>query len=271
MESLSSMPQHVKFGRPPVVEVVCGTCFETSTPLLVPHIGRFWSTLKDRFPRIAEAAPISASEDGQSGLVRVELMDVPALPRTWFISEDGRDVIQLQRDWFLFNWKRSEEGDEYDYPSYPIVIEEFEAQFAGFVDFLHSENIGDLRLKKFELTYVNHIDNSNGLRDIGEGNLFVDHVHASYERFLPNQENWQWRDSYVLPNNFGRLSISAQTGLRKPTGERVVRLDLQARGIPPDTAGEHRRAWFDVAHEWITRGFADITSSALHKIWERTL
>ena len=29
-------------------------------------------------------------------------------------------------------------------------------------------------------------------------------------------------------------------------------------------------SWFDLAHEWITQGFADVTSPTMHTDWGRT-
>ena len=29
--------------------------------------------------------------------------------------------------------------------------------------------------------------------------------------------------------------------------------------------------WFDTAHEWIVRGFTDLTTDEAHKLWGRTV
>jgi uncharacterized protein (TIGR04255 family) len=49
----------VKFDRPPVAEVACGILFGTTVPLRAAHIGLYWQRIRDEFPRIEEAPPLS--------------------------------------------------------------------------------------------------------------------------------------------------------------------------------------------------------------------
>jgi uncharacterized protein (TIGR04255 family) len=253
------MPQFVNFHKPPVVEVVCGVRFDAHGKLKVAHVGAFWAMLKETFPIAEEAPPIVRGEvETQAELA----------PRTWLITSDGSALIQLQRNWFLLNWKKSN-GNQ-PYPSYEVVKREFDKRFDEFLRFLTDEDI-NLSYKQFELTYVNHISNANGLAKVGEWGLLVDHVFSEKDRFLPPPAEINWKTSYPLPKDYGRLNVSAQTGLVKSTGERLVRLDLQATGLPNDAPEEHMHDWFETAHEWITRGFADITAPELHEVWERKL
>ncbi len=190
--------------------------------------------------------------------------------RTWLITEDGRHLIQIQNDRFLYNWKRA--ADEDSYPSYDFVIAEFEKHLAAFHAFLESEKIGKLEYRQFELTYVNIIAPETGLSLVGEGGLLVDYIRdKSRERFLPEPEMFKWNASYPMPNEYGRLHVTANPAYRRTDQSRVVRLELTSRGIPSsgDTS-DNMRAWFDVAHEMITKGFADLTSPLVQKeTWGR--
>jgi uncharacterized protein (TIGR04255 family) len=253
------MRQHVKFDRPPVVEVVCGVRFNTGGRIKLAHLGAFWATLKDAYPVAEEAAPIMrAPIDNEPDLV----------PRTWLITADGSELLQLQKDWFLLNWKKAD--DSHPYPSYSLVKSAFDKRFGEFSDFLASEGI-DINYRELELTYVNHISNANGLGEVEQGELFVDHLYSSNDRFLPTPVQINWKTSYVLPKGYGRLNVTAQTGMIKSTGERLIRLDLQALGLPGKASRDQMEDWFEVAHEWITRGFVDITAPKLHELWGRTL
>jgi uncharacterized protein (TIGR04255 family) len=266
------MMARVKFENPPVVEVVCGVLFSTPISLKAAQVGLFWQEVRQAFPRLEEAPPISSIiENFQDEQIQeIQFGSLPPLRRTWLLSADGRNVIQIQEDRFLFNWKRAADDDTY--PSYDRVIEDFDRYLAKFVKFLVAEGIGQPTYRQFELTYVNHIGSSNGLTKVGEGGVLVDHFRdASRSRFLPQPEGFNWTTAYLLPDNAGRLRLVAQTVLRKPGGERIVRLDLIARGIPAKPSKPGRRPWFDMAHDWITRGFADATSPILHKeVWRRT-
>ena len=269
------MPQlaPVKFAKPPVVEVVCGVLFGTPQPLKTVHIGLFAQSLRGEFPVVEEKDPLGPVIEplpGHEQFTQLEFLTLPPLRRTWLISPDRRNLIQLQQDRFLFNWKKSEADDTY--PSYQLVIERFNSYLRRFADFLVVEGIGCPTYRQYELTYVNHIQTSNGL-DAGLGNILVDHIRTERkDRFLPEPEAFNWATSYPLPNDSGRLHVIAQTALRLDGGARtpILRLDMTARGMPSNTDDDARTAWFDVAHDWITHGFVDCTSAALQeKYWER--
>jgi uncharacterized protein (TIGR04255 family) len=108
----------VKFDRPPVVEVACGVLFATAKPLRGAQLGLYWQRIRETFPRIEEAPPLAPVIEAQgSGPSAVELGylfgPLPPLRRTWFISQDGRNLVQVQEDRFVFNWKKAAEDDEY--------------------------------------------------------------------------------------------------------------------------------------------------------------
>jgi uncharacterized protein (TIGR04255 family) len=46
------------FGKPPVIEVVCGVQFEPVEGLLAPHLGSFWDQIRSEFPRCREVPPL---------------------------------------------------------------------------------------------------------------------------------------------------------------------------------------------------------------------
>lgn len=260
----------VKFDSPPVVEVACGVLFASPGPIETVHIGAFWDRVRAQFPSASDAPPLAPLVEQEGNAIpEYEWSDLPPLRRTWLMSENGCNLIQVQQDRFLFNWKRTLEQDIY--PSYEKVIGDFEAYFETFMTFLDDVGVSRPVCRQFDLTYVNFIDRSNGLSRVGVGNIFVDHVrNAMPDRFLPEPERFSWSTSYSLPECAGRLHVVAQSAVNGSTSEKIVRLDMIARGIPATPSDGSMRRWFDTAHEWITHGFADATSSVLQaEIWKR--
>jgi hypothetical protein len=49
----------------------------------------------------------------------------------------------------------------------------------------------------------------------------------------------------------------------------ALALNLTARGAPSGGSSEQIAAWFDLAHEWIVRAFAELTAPAGHEAWGR--
>lgn len=256
----------VKFDDPPVVEVVCGVQFSLPKPLKAAHIGGYWDTIRSEFPNTEDVAPLQPFIDGEEGIQSIEFTSIPPLRRSWFVEPSGRHLVQLQEDRFLFNWKRVSDADEY--PSYDKVIARFNERLDGFAEFLKSMNLGEPRFTMFEMTYVNIIRVENGLDVERPWRVLSDHLcRESAHRFLPQPEAFNWNTAYSLPNSSGKLHVIAQTSRSTKTGEKVLRLELAARG----RANQNRQAWFDTAHEWITQGFADVTAADIQRNnWKRS-
>ena len=200
-----------------------------------------------------------------SPFLEAEFLLVPPLPRTWFRTADGHGLVQLQRDRFVYNWKRESPQDG-DYPSYDSVIVGFERLWAEFGRFVAREQLGELVARQFELVYVNVVPRSS----IPEGDpVLVDHAPKPSNRFLPNPESFVWRTSYPLPEDRGRLHVVASTARATPSGDPILKLDLTARGIG-NAAADEMRYWFDMAHQWIVSGFADVTTESMQRnVWGR--
>lgn len=263
----------VKFDNPPVVEVACGVLFRTLESFKTAHVGLFWNRIKKDFPSLQEMVPIPAVLEGQISAgpsIQMELVQMPPFRRTLFWSAQRDSLIQLQDDRFLFNWKRAKDSDAY--PSYAHVIVRFEQFFAEFEKFLTEEGLGKIAFRQFELSYVNILDSAHGVSEVGRWNSLIDHSRTQTKnRFLAEPELVNWVSVYNLPAGNGRLHITTQSAVKNfknGGGEKVLRVELTARGIP-QTSGTPMRSWFDVAHESITHGFADSTSPALHTIWQR--
>jgi uncharacterized protein (TIGR04255 family) len=137
------MLQRVRFERPPVVEVVCGVLFGALAGLRTAHVGVFWEQIRQEFPSVDEAPPLAPVIETQdlSPSLEIAVGLVPPLPRTWFQTADGHRLVQLQRDRFVYNWRRKS-PDDGDYPSYDVVIVEFERLWSAFGEFVAREKLG---------------------------------------------------------------------------------------------------------------------------------
>jgi uncharacterized protein (TIGR04255 family) len=176
-------------------------------------------------------------------------------------------LVQLQRDRFVYNWRRKS-PDDGDYPSYDVVIVEFERLWSAFGEFVAREKLGDLVPRQLELAYVNIMP----VDRIPEGDqVFVDHARElSGSRFLPAPESFEWRTSYALPEDSGRLHVLVSTAREIISGAPLRKLDMIARGISNAASSGEMRTWFDLAHEWIVHGFADVTTSSMQtNVWRR--
>jgi uncharacterized protein (TIGR04255 family) len=258
-----------EYDTPPLDEVVCGILFKPIETLLVPHFGVFWERLKPEYPTCQEVAPLAPAVE------RLDNSPIPdlkifVLPRIWFLHQNDSQIIQLQRDRFLYNWRKRRPSDEY--PRYPQVIEKFQNHLLNFQSFLNELNIGTIIPVQYELTYVNLILQGSGWDDMSDiSHVFPDFAwRTSKQRFLPAPEGISWQTSFPLQNRMGRLRMHIQKAQRRDDKHPLFRFELTARGMASDSSHEARRAWFDASHESVVRGFADVTADELQKtLWRR--
>lgn len=261
-----------EYKKPPVNEVVCGVLFKDLSFHAV-HLGLLWQKFKPDYDHSREVAPLAPVVESFDRLRRVslQLTDVPPLPRTWLLTPNENGVVQVQRDRFLHNWKKVAPDDEY--PRYTQVIQMFRERLNTFEEFLAENRLGYIEPLQYEMTYVNHIPQGDGWACLADaGNVFPDFIRQrDSRRFLPEPDQINWRTSFPLPDQQGRLHAAIRDVKRDSDSKPMLLLEVTARGMPGDAAREAMWSWFDLAHEWIVRGFTDLTGHEVRKnVWRQT-
>jgi len=250
------------FENPPVIEVVCGIVFEAIKGFRAHHLGLFWQMVRDEFPDCEHAIRL--------GFPKEQLDLANYLPRVWFISEDKHRLIQLQDNRLLFNWRKTETGE--DYPHYIIIIKAFSDYLGIFQKFLKEKALGTLNPESCELTYINHILKGWGWESLSDINsIFPDFAwNSTSERFLPEPLQVSGQIRFSLPDDKGNLSLTLQQGERKSDKVPILILNNSAQGLGANKSLKAVWEWFEVAHEWIVRGFADLTGPKIQRdVWRR--
>ncbi len=259
------------YENPPVNEVVCGILFTRLDELLTPYLGLLWEKYKPEYSKCQEVAPIMPIIESFDQRASQEVEMLP-LPRTWFVHDNERGIIQIQRDRFLHNWRKMQRSDEY--PHYESVVRDFRAYLLIFTEFLKENNLGVLIPLQYELTYINHIMQGEGWETIND----VEKIFPNFSwqkgknSFLTSPEIINWHTSFVLPDRTGRLHAKIQSATRQTDKHPVLQFELTVRGIGNYSTLDAMWSWFGLAHEWIVRGFSDLTDSQVQKdIWRRTI
>ena len=249
------------YKSPPVIEVVCGISFDTINEFKGPHLGLFWNKVRNNFP-VCEHAQRLGTKD-----LKIDFKDF--MPRMWFISEDGNTLIQLQNDKFYFNWRKQQK--ELNYPRYDKIIKYFKDNLDNLQNFLVEENLGIIKPIECELTYINHIPKGDGWESLDDINkVFRDFIWSSGERFLPTPISIGGQALFNLPEDRGRLNVTLRHGERKIDKHPMLILQNTATGLGADKSIDAIWGWFEIAHEWIVRGFTDLTGAEIQKnIWQR--
>jgi uncharacterized protein (TIGR04255 family) len=259
------------FSNPPVVETVLSVQFDRLTQLRTAHFGLYWHEVHDRFPVTQEQGElpttIERSPDQPQPIgIQFEALMAPPAPRFWFADERGAELIQVQGDRFIKNWRKAGEGDAY--PRYERVRESFDGEFSIFERFISQNQLGSIRIDQCEVTYINHIVAGTGW----DTHADIDRVFKVWNQptgsFPGRAQDVSFHARFPIFDEEavfrGRLHVMLKPVMRLSDGLPMFLLELTARGQVGDGTD-----FFDLGREWIVKSFADLTTDAMHKIWGR--
>ena len=259
---------NVRFKNPPINELVIGAYFDP--PLLAlrsEHIGLFWERLRDIFPTVEQREPLSgvAQSPGPGGVVTISNEFLP-MPRYWFVSEDNVNLIQVQKNAFLLNWR----SRDTDYPHFTEHLKpNFDKYYGIFERFLR-EDVGEqsVRIGLCELTYVDLIepctywqgpqDTSNVipsfvLPDCGLGDSVASAFNTVYRYELG-------------PRSQLHVAIRTTEAANEPDSPRLV-LEFKALGHLGGVPKSDTASWYSEAHDAIVSRFLNMTSKDVQRIY----
>lgn len=263
----SSPPERTKFVDPPIVELVVSLFHLPILELKAQHIGLYWNRICKQFP-ICEQQAVVVNPADPNPFVETP-GEVFPLPRFWFRSDEHPILIQLQRNAFMLNWRRTPSAA--DYPRYETVIRDFRRELETYTAFIKDEVGGKLDVvQKCELNYINIIPTNQ---------FFPDATHVA--AVLPSLSGLQSLDindrrlaginatiTYRLAPTLS-ADMTIKLGRRSDTGDEVLVLELKAHGAPSDLSVQSARQWYEEAHDVTYKLFLDATAKELQeKIWK---
>lgn len=268
-----SLPE---FDRPPVVEVAISVQFDELAKFQPAYYGMLWERFRQQYPETDHQPPLGSVIElfDAKGVPHASLSVEPGMPagRCWFLSADKLQLIQVQPDRFVVNWRKLD--TDAIYPRYESLRDRFIRELEQFLDFVKQEHLGAFHPLQCELTYVNHLFIGQGWESRADlPNVLTIWSGRTSDDYLPRLEearlNWQYR----MEENegpIGRLHVQLQPAIRTRDRLPLFALNLIGRGAPAADGLLGVVAFTDRAHEWIVRGFTALTTDRMHKIWGRT-
>lgn len=267
-----------EFERPPLAEVVLALQFDPLVGMTSAHMGGVWARFRDKFPRTEDHPLLPGAFERLGGprepgafAPSLELVTRPPLPRCWFVSSGGEELLQLQEDRFAHNWR--ELDGEAAYPRYSRLRQSFEGEVRCLEEYLLQERIGELRPNQCEVTYINHILAGEGWNEHRDAaRVFPMLVPQALPSSWSYPEEIRFNTSYRMIEGGeprGRLHVSITSGFLLPMRKPMFAMTLTARGAPLGNGIPGALAFLDLGHEWIVRGFDSLTGEAMHQAWGR--
>ena len=190
------------------------------------------------------------------------------MPRYWFIAADEINLIQIQKDAFMFNWRRREGK----YPRFHSNIKPiFDKYYDLFSDFIQTEfSITELPISLCELTYVNVIESC----DYWAGPQDTSKVIPSFSIIAPDIDDSAAKEfncNYVCrsPSDL-QLNIGIRSGVKNQQKDAPFLIfEIRAYGRFEQIVKQGTDKWFERAHNAIIRCFLNITNQDIqNQFWK---
>lgn len=262
----------VSYRHPPITEVVVAVAFAPMDGWTSATPGRVWESLfRNHFPELDDQPPYDPPVErfgatGAAGL-SISLTETPPV-RLWMRSEDGSELLQLQRDWFAANWIKV--MPDMQYGRWQERRAAFEQAYSQLDQFVESDTGAALEPTQVEVTYINHIES---------GAVWTGHddLHKVLSTVAPSGTDYELesraeRLTYRLLEDdepIGRLHVTCDPVVNRDTGKPAYRLNLTGRGWPRGSRLQGVLAFADLAREAIVRTFDNITTPEMHTEWGR--
>lgn len=247
-------PQIIAFENPPINEVVLSTYFNPPiSDFRNEHIGLFWETIKKEFPVARQQIPVGIGPE-------ITADELFPMPRYWFIAENDINLIQIQRNAFMFNWRRRDE----EYPRFHDYIKPtFDKYYGIFSEFIRSEikTSEELAVDLCELTYINALEPS----EFWKGPYDTTNIIPSFSILVPginasDSPGFNCNYVYEVANDLQlNIGIRAAAKAEQPDVPALI-FEIKVSGRVGKIAKPTTDEWFERAHEAIIRCFAGMTN-----------
>lgn len=266
------------FASPPIIEFVLGAQFAPLENFTTGHFGLFWSRLgKDEWPIAGEETPLDP---------QFELFDIPRWrmirnlqfklqprfqPGRFTLQNAARDrMIQLQDTRLLLNWRKKDDGGSVRYPSYKVLIGEFESTLTILQKFVAEHQLGSLQLNQWEITYVDSFPQDEFWKSPADWQRILPGLFGSLSTTSQNELSLEHRAaewSYEIKPKKGRLHVNAQVGFLTDSSKPSLLLNLTARGPVSENEVKSLRDGLDLGHSVSVREFLAMVDPEIKATW----
>ena len=267
-----------EYERPPVVEVALAIEFDQAVGFRSLDLGRLAAAWEDSLPR-ADERPVlprmgppddDLVDDLVDALFDVEESVVP--PRLWLQNDIGDQVVQIQRDRLVVNWRKEGSGG---YPRYKFVRDRLRDAWDRLVSVCEDLGYDEPIPSLCEIQYINHISTEQGWNSPRDTErLIIPWQSIEDNEHIPSDHLCQFSLHCHFPEDReGWLNVDGWTTSVPPADDSgtqmMMVLNLTSRGHALSQDFDSAIAFLDVAHVWIVQGFTAITSPEAHITWGR--
>lgn len=255
------------FIEPPVVEMALGAQFRPLFTLRGITLGPLRERWRDAYPRVEEQPPLPPAIEG--GLVpgiglQIGFGPMPNM-RHWFLNEAGTELVQLQHDRLIVNWRQADTSSAY--PRYDRMRTIFEQRLADLVGFVEQHRLGTLEIVQAEANYINALDVEP--RSQGHLGRLLRGWVGTPGHHLGEPEEARVSLAFAVPD-LGRPPVRMYVNVdpaQRGDGAPVLFMTLTVRGAPAGVGVAETLQFVDGAHDHLVQSFMELTAEPMHSAW----
>jgi uncharacterized protein (TIGR04255 family) len=250
----------IKFKKPPINEVIISTYFNPPLHgLRSEHIGLFWHSIKENFPNVSQQAPAGGMDITMGS-------EIFPMPRYWMIAADDINLIQIQKNAFMFNWRHRDD----EYPHYENLKSVFDKYYSKFQDFILSETETErLQIDVCELVYINTIESCDYWSGPGDTKNVIPSFSIPTIGMSPEVEpEYHCAFVYVIADDL-QLRVTVRNAQSAQNSEvPVLVFEIRASERIGSANKSVADSWFDRSHQAIIDCFVGMTNPEIqNKYW----
>lgn len=255
------------FPKAPLVEVALSAQYRAKPQFCGAHAGEFWRRIPNTYSVVQEQAPLGSIDEvfGSTQMSAIQFHAGHPGSRHWFLTADGQQLVQLQKDRLALNWRRV--APTLSYPGFDKLLVEFEELLATADELFINLGMDRCQINMCEITYINQLffEKNDKFSDaIGDWLNFTPPNSRSLE-----MESARISAQYLVQLNdevpIGRLYVNVSP-IVSGTGSQGINLEITCR-VRPTSGAKPYIAGLRVAHEKAVTVFQEITSNDAQQKW----
>jgi uncharacterized protein (TIGR04255 family) len=253
----------VDFEHPPAAETSLGFFFAKIAGWNVLHGGMLWERFRSQYPRTEFLVPILRSQPQPA--IQVP-QDLHSMIRICFENTSKTELVQVQPDLFLRNWRKTASTTEYQH--YDSVLPRFKEDWRTFRSFLEEQSLDGPVVSLCEMSYFNHLIRGEDWRDFAE----ITEIFPVWRGFpqgslFTNPNAIAFNVAGEAPG--GQITVAVQPGIRTMDGKEILQATITVSLAPSSSDDAALFQCLDQCHETAVKGFLQISSEQAQSRWGR--
>jgi uncharacterized protein (TIGR04255 family) len=248
--------------KPPVVETSLGCFFAGIEGWNILHFGALWEKFRTKYPNVEFPPPLIQNVELPL-TIRFSPGDSVIPIRALFTDQLKTQLVQLQTNLFLHNWRKRDENPTYEH--YDHILPLFKEDWEVFTSFLEEQKLKRPKFTRCEMTYFNHIvrgEHWNAYEDLPK--LF--RVWRGFDATSAFKNIEQAAFNVVQSIGRGKVNVVVSPGVRLSDGKEILQMNVTAART---TEGSEDKELFDglnECHEISLKAFREfVTRDALRQ------